>query len=229
MPLSVRVALTPPSASLAQLEEHRTFNARARSSSLRRRTTFAEGAKPMIQTLYPPFRHWSEKGTIWLYSDTHFGDRDLKRAFPDRPDDETHVGQINRKCGRKDTLILLGDVGDIEIAKKLRGYKVLICGNHDLGHTAYETVFDEVYSGPLFISPRILLSHEPVNLRFAFNIHGHDHKNRERDPFHLNVCSDVIGYSPINFNRLIKSGRLSAIPTIHRITIDEAAARANNR
>ena len=40
MPLSVRVALTPPNASLAQLEEHRTFNARARSSSLRRRTTY---------------------------------------------------------------------------------------------------------------------------------------------------------------------------------------------
>ena len=40
MPLSVRVALTPPNASLAQLEEHRTFNARARSSSLRRRTIY---------------------------------------------------------------------------------------------------------------------------------------------------------------------------------------------
>lgn len=183
----------------------------------------------MIQTLYPPFQHWSEQGTIWLYSDTHFGDQDLKQGIPNRPDDDTHVRLINRKCGRKDTLILLGDVGDIEHVKKLKGYKVLICGNHDLGHTSYEAVFDEVYGGPLFISPRILLSHEPVDLPFAFNIHGHDHTNAERDPFHLNVCSDVIGYSPVNFNQLIKSGRLSAIPSIHRITIDEATVRANGR
>ena len=75
----------------------------------------------------------------------------------------------------------------------------------------------------------ILLSHEPVNLPFVFNIHGHDHMNAERDPFHLNVCSDVIGYSPVNFNRFVKSGRLSAIPSIHRITIDEATVRANDR
>ncbi len=38
MPLGIRAALTPPHASLAQLVEHRTFNARVRSSSLRRRT-----------------------------------------------------------------------------------------------------------------------------------------------------------------------------------------------
>ncbi len=183
----------------------------------------------MMQALYPPFRHWSEQGTIWLYSDPHFGDPKLKEGIPGRPDDEAHIKLINQKCGRKDTLILLGDVGDIECARKLRGYKVLICGNHDLGHTAYETVFDEVYGGPLFISPRILLSHEPVDLSFAFNIHGHEHMNKEHDPFHLNVCSDVIGYSPVNFNRLIKSGRLSDIPSIHRVTIDEAMIRANDR
>ena len=183
----------------------------------------------MIQALYPPFRHWSDQGTIWLYSDTHFGDQELKRGIPQRPDDATHVKLINQKCGRKDTLVLLGDVGDIECVRKLRGYKVLICGNHDLGHTAYEAVFNEVYGGPLFISPRILLSHEPVDLPFAFNIHGHDHMNAERDSLHLNVCSDVVGYLPVNFNRLIKSGRLSAIPSIHRITIDEATVRANGR
>ena len=183
----------------------------------------------MIQALYPPFRHWSERGTIWLYSDTHFGDQAIRRGFPDRPDDETHVGLINRACGRKDTLIHLGDVGDIEYAKKLRGYKVLICGNHDLGHSVYESVFDEVYGGPLFISPRILLSHESVDLPFVFNIHGHDHMNKERDSYHMNVCSDVIGYAPVNFNRLIRSGRLSGIPSIHRVTIDRATIRAGNR
>ena len=183
----------------------------------------------MIQALYPPFQHWSEQGTIWLYSDTHFGDQELKRGFPNRPDDDAHVRQINQKCGRNDTLILLGDVGDIEFVRKLKGYKILVCGNHDVGHTAYETVFQEVYNGPLFISARILLSHEPIDLPFAFNIHGHDHANKELDAQHLNVCSDVIDYTPVNFNRLIKSGVLSSIPTIHRITIDEATARTSRR
>ena len=42
----------------------------------------------MIKTLYPPFQHWSEKGAIWLYSDTHFADEELRQGFPDRPDDE---------------------------------------------------------------------------------------------------------------------------------------------
>lgn len=183
----------------------------------------------MIQTLYPPFRHWSEQGTIWLYSDTHFCDTELKQGIPSRPDDETHVKLINQKCGRKDTLILLGDVGDIEFAKKLRGHKVLICGNHDAGYTGYEGVFDEVYDGPLFISTRILLSHEPIDLPFVLNIHGHDHMHKASDRYHLNVCSDIIHYTPVNFNQLLKSGILTNIPTVHRVTIDKATVRARNR
>ena len=37
----------------------------------------------MIESLYKPFQHWSEQGTIWLYSDTHFNDDDdLLVPFP---------------------------------------------------------------------------------------------------------------------------------------------------
>ena len=71
--------------------------------------------------------------TTWIMSDPHFNDQDLRAGFPNRPDDEELVRRINAKVGRKDVLIVLGDVGDIEFAKKLRGYKVLICGNHDVG------------------------------------------------------------------------------------------------
>ena len=69
--------------------------------------------------------------TVWIISDPHFGDEDLRAGMPNRPSDEELVRRINAKVGRKDTLIILGDVGDIEFVKKLRGYKVLICGNHD--------------------------------------------------------------------------------------------------
>ena len=83
----------------------------------------------MIESLYKPFQHWSETGAIWLYSDPHFNeDEDLRVVFPDRPSAEEQIKMINSKVGRKDTLLLLGDVGDIECARLLRGYKVLIKG-----------------------------------------------------------------------------------------------------
>ena len=32
----------------------------------------------MISTLYEPFRHWSEKGSVYILSDLHFDDSDCK-------------------------------------------------------------------------------------------------------------------------------------------------------
>lgn len=166
--------------------------------------------------------------TVWIMSDPHFGDEDLRAGFPNRPTDEELVRRINAKCGRKDVLICLGDVGDIEFAKKLRGYKVLICGNHDVGATNYEGVFDEVYTGLLMIGEKILLSHEPVDVPWAVNIHGHDHTGR-RTKGRINVCLDANGYEPINMNQLLKSGIYKDIESIHRITIDGATKRAKKR
>lgn len=177
-----------------------------------------------IAGLYKCFNHWHKEGTVWIYSDPHFGDRELAAGKPGRPTDEEHIKLINSCVGRKDTLIILGDVGDIECAKKLRGYKILICGNHDAGHTLYEEVFDEVYTGPLMIGEKLLLTHEPVDVSWAFNIHGHDHAGAIRAN-HLNVCSDVIGYKPVNFNKLMKSGLCSKVESIHRITINKAAKK----
>ena len=99
----------------------------------------------MIEGLYKCFDHWHKQGTVWLYSDTHFNeDEDLHVPFSNRPSAEEQIKMINSKVGRKDTLILLGDVGDIECAQQLRGYKILIKGNHDGGLSNYEDVFDEV-------------------------------------------------------------------------------------
>ena len=183
----------------------------------------------MIEALYKPFQKWSEVGTVWIYSDPHFGDKELAAGIKDRPTAEEQVKMINAKVGRKDTLIILGDIGDIEYAKQLRGYKVLVCGNHDVGHTKYAEVFDEIYTGPVFIADRLVLSHEPIMLDFAFNIHGHNHSSVIQDGKHLNVCSDMIGYTPINFNQFVKSGALAKVPSIHRVTIDGATERKQKR
>ena len=178
--------------------------------------------------LYDCFPHWGEKNAVWVISDTHFGDKDIQKAFPNRPSDEELIKNINQKVGKTGTLLLLGDIGDIECAKQLKGYKVLICGNHDAGATNYKEIFDEIYTGALIIGEKLILSHEPVDIPWAFNLHGHDHAGTKRKG-HLNVCADVIGYTPINFNQFLKSGASSKIQTIHRETIDKATERKKKR
>jgi len=129
-----------------------------------------------------------------------------------------------------DTLIILGDIGDVECAKQLRGYKVLITGNHDSGLNNYREAFNELYDGPLFICDKLVLSHEPINLDFAFNIHGHIHNHDyENDDHHMNVAADFINYTPVNLNTFFKRGGLSKITSIHRTTINNATIRKKSK
>ena len=88
----------------------------------------------MLKTLYDTFRHWSEKGSVYIYSDTHFEDSDCKLMDPNWISPQEQVNIINKVVHKNDTLILLGDVGNKEWVKKIKaGYKVLITGNHDAG------------------------------------------------------------------------------------------------
>lgn len=209
--------------------------------------------------------------TVWIYSDPHFSDVDLECGIKNRPSDDEQIRRINAKCGRKDTLIILGDIGNINCVRHLRAaHKVLIMGNHDSGATNYKRhkeyiainanqftkeeafieakrlypnysitfkcsgkagwiffidngLFDEIYEGALIVGEKLILSHEPVDIPWLYNIHGHDHAGTKR-PNHMNVCSDVIGYEPINFNQFLKAGHMSKIQTIHRKTIDKATS-----
>ena len=233
-----------------------------------------------IAGLYKIFDHWHQEGTLYIYSDPHFNDPDLKKGI-NRPDAEELVKLINSKCGRKDTLIILGDIVDIKPVKQIRAKrKILVMGNHDAGRTNYERkvisrkflqeifqkdeallemqriypgcqytisdeydfendnyvwavkadnmLFDEVYEGPLMIAEKLILSHEPIDVPWAFNIHGHDHVGKKRKN-HLNVCADVISYVPVNMNQFMKSGAMAHIDTIHRETIDKATVRKQKR
>ena len=91
-----------------------------------------------IQGLYECFTHWHKDGAVWIISDTHFGDKELELAVPGRPSAEAIVKAINSKVGKNDTLICLGDVGDLTYVAQLKGYKILIMGNHDKGRTNYK-------------------------------------------------------------------------------------------
>ena len=94
-----------------------------------------------IDSLYTCFSNWAKQGTIWIYSDPHFSDTDLQSQIKNRPTDEEQIKLINSKVGRKDTLIILGDIGNLDCVNQLRGYKVLIAGNHDTGLSKYKEVF----------------------------------------------------------------------------------------
>ena len=106
----------------------------------------------MIEGLYPPFQHWGASGTTWILSDTHFNDPDLIHVYADRPSAEEQVKRINAKCGRADTLIILGDVGDISYVRQLRAkYKILVMGNHDAGASNYQRqIYKKLFDKGMF-------------------------------------------------------------------------------
>lgn len=186
----------------------------------------------MIKTLYPCFRHWSEGGSVYLVSDTHFFDPDRKFMGYEISEYE-QINRIKKFFSKNDTLIHLGDVGNPELIDEIKCYKVLIMGNHDTGASNFEPYFDEVYTGPLWISQKLVLSHEPICLEagvtrapIAFNIHGHDHSGESyNDDYHLNICQNVFGYIPLNLKGFINSGILKKVDSIHRETINNARSK----
>lgn len=231
----------------------------------------------MVIGLYDIFNaRWGGQ-TIWLYSDPHFGETEEESGLTHKLADAEQVRRINSKVGRKDTIIFLGDIGESSWLKDIRGYKVLITGNHDAGVSNYqrykfqrsfdaakwqkdevymemkqnypdyriivEEVYDfhapftrwvatmdnqlcdEVYTGPLIIGPKLIFSHEPIEIDGMFNVHGHIHNLTAPTDRDLNVCSMNVNYTPVNLNQLMKHGLTSKVDSVHRITIDNAAAR----
>ena len=212
----------------------------------------------MYKHVYDCFKHYYHGGSIYLYSDPHFADEEMKYLRSNYVGDEEQVRRINSRVGKNDTIIFLGDIGDVKWIKKIRGYKVLIMGNHDKGANHYKRVvlkthesecnpevmtkltncvykdgyyiydnhlFDEVYEGCLMISPKIILSHEPVHFPYAYNIHGHTHSGAALTPTSICVCAEHIDYTPVHLGNLIRSGIMKDIPDIHRVTIDNAIER----
>lgn len=234
----------------------------------------------MYKHLYDKFSHWYRGGTIYFYSDPHFNDPEMVYLRKNYIGDEEQVKAINRKIGKNDTIVILGDIGDVKWVKKIRGYKVLVMGNHDKGASNYKRIksikyfspnivndseedamlkqalavgykykgieinefgqgyakyeydnnlFDEVYEGPVFISDKILLSHEPIYLPFAYNIHGHDHSGWYQAWPGINVCAELINYTPISIKEIVETGALGKITDIHRTTIDGAIDRKKKK
>lgn len=181
----------------------------------------------MIPSLYEPFWHWAANGSVYILSDTHFDDADCRLMDPKWITPEEQVARINSVVMRNDTFVCLGDVGNPQYIGKIRAkQKILILGNHDRKKN-YAGVFNEIYDGPLFVAPKILLSHEPVDgLPWCVNIHGHDHSGIEPHTEgcrHLNLATNICNYTPVSLGKLVKDGLLSDVEGIHRLTINQRA------
>lgn len=124
--------------------------------------------------LYKPFENWYHGGNIFLYSDPHFADEEMKSIRANYISDEEQIKRINSKVGKNDTIIFLGDIGDVEWIKKVKGYKVLIKGNHDKGESNYERVREEV---KCFDSSKLTRSDVAIgDLQKGFSIRIEDNK-----------------------------------------------------
>ena len=229
--------------------------------------------------LYDCVKHWNNYDQIYLYSDPHFSDEEMKVLRKNYIGDEEQIKRINSVCNKRTLFVCLGDVGNTDFIKRIKGDKVLIMGNHDSGASNYKRIqskellsddiedhykylstkyhnyiinklwsdetrilgkatfyhldnclFDEVYEGALIINEKIILSHEPVDIPFMLNIHGHDHSNwGYQDNNHINLCAEHIDYTPVSLKSIVESGRLKNIDSIHRMTIDNATERAKER
>lgn len=163
----------------------------------------------------------------WIYGDMHLGEHSMfnriyKDTFPTM--EAYHEGIIknwNRKItSENDIILILGDMGRAEaiadVVPKLRGRKWLILGNHDnYPNSFYEKYFEKVFTTPIFVRDRIVISHHPIPVEDGvINIHGHTHHVKLKSKLHFNLCPEWWAYEPIQFKRF--EGELSKIPRPNR-------------
>jgi len=145
---------------------------------------------------------------FWLISDMHFNHRKILHCC--RIDCFSTLQQMNKKMvdnwnyqvGNFDKVLNVGDFGDWRYIKKLNGSTTIAKGNHDKKQWNRQYVLN-------YLDMKFLVVHDPNNATSWFDgdwiIHGHTHLNT---PFidiyrkRVNVCVEVINYSPINIKDL---------------------------
>ena len=123
------------------------------------------------------------------------------------------------------------------LANVVKFPKDLLMSEHELdNHVICDNkLFDEVYSGPLMISDKIILSHEPIIpcpdylVNLCGHVHDKSHKFKIDNHQYYNFCAEAIDYKPVSLGELIKDGLLSKVKDIHRVTVDGAIVRKKHR
>lgn len=156
----------------------------------------------------------------YIISDTHFNhwDENEQRGiitferdhFKNIQEHDEYVSQIIKNIANKikpgDEFWHLGDFGDlkylwlIDLINKAGGNTYMILGNHDaIANSAeFEKFFSYVYFYPVYVSNKLVFSHEPVGTwENVLNVHGHLHGSIIDKPNYLNASIHVAGYKPI--------------------------------
>lgn len=156
---------------------------------------------------------------IFFTSDQHFGHK-LIIDFESRPFgsveemDRMMIEKWNSVVGTEDTVFHLGDFSFLnlektqEIVSALKGYKILILGNHDRSRGRnwwLEAGFNEVSEYPVIYKDFFFLSHEPMymNKHMPYvNVHGHIHSQKYEGKNYFNICVEHWDYTPLSFAQI---------------------------
>lgn len=160
-------------------------------------------------------------GKVWIWSDLHFGHKNILH-FSNRPfTDTVHmremlVGEHNARVGPNDTCITVGDFAFLpvqeanDILHRMNGYKVLIIGNHDIKKKRVMKLhFDEIMVCAYMESKymQFVFTHYPLYdvPEGFFNIHGHEHvAHLHTDtPQHFNVNCELQEYQPVRLDYIV--------------------------
>lgn len=159
-------------------------------------------------------------GRRFLIADTHFGHKkivDFRRPWSTKKrfdsveeHDEELLSRINSVCGRRDHLIILGDVyfGDgWTVLQRLNPTFSVVLGNHDKAKSLLSKGATKVVS---YMEHRGgVLSHMPIHTfdidsnRYTFNVHGHLHDKKIDDDRYLCVSADHVAGYPIEISEAI--------------------------
>lgn len=71
-------------------------------------------------------------------------------------------------------------------------------------------MFEEIYDGPLMISPHIVLSHSPVKISSGLNVHGDSFCGGETEHIKdklvwFNATSNILNFEPVNLEKIYYS------------------------
>ena len=163
----------------------------------------------------------------WLWSDLHLSDRAV--VVTGREQFGGDVVRMNRhllrewrrRVGPDDTILCLGDVAhpdawrDPRLVLDVRacpGRRVLVLGNHDLGHRQdlRDVGFVEQHLAVLCdTDPVLALTHMPLRRvpLGAVNVHGHVHGGRSAaapTARHLNAVVDRTDFAPVSLAEVLE-------------------------
>jgi len=172
------------------------------------------------------------KKTFYI-ADPHFDHPGIisycKRPFENVENmNETLIENWNKVVRQNDDVYIIGDFGFpkkahqvphlIEIAKRLKGNKHLIIGNHDkrsLHNPEFTKLFNtiEIYAEIFDEETKVVLFHYPIaewngyfgeSIHIHGHIHNHENKNIAYEENRYNVGVELIDFTPITLDELIK-------------------------